>query len=175
MTVFVVDTNRTELDVEVHPSLFGFRVHVTGLHGEVQGDLGPDGTVDLRSTVGARISMNVNDLDLGSPLVTRTTHAALGLATDGSVSASLVDVAPSGEEIEDAAPRGQVFRFTFEVESGNLRGRLGARATVVPNDDGSVTVSGATDFRASDFDVHLPGLGHLRGVCHWTVVVVPRA
>jgi hypothetical protein len=198
VTVFFVDTERTELDVEVHPSLFGFRVRITGLHGEIQGDLLPDGSVDLQSTVGARVTMNVNDLDLGSPLLTRTTHGALGLATDGSVSAALVDVdldvddvdevdEGDDEHIEDgeightgpraadrSIGRGQAFRFTFDVESGALRGRLVARATVEPNDDGTVTVAGATEFRAADFDVHLPGLGHLRGVCHWTVVVVTR-
>ncbi|MGZ4730027.1 MAG: hypothetical protein ACXWB2_20110 [Acidimicrobiales bacterium] len=169
--MFIVDSDRTELDVEVHPSLFGFRVHITGLHGEVQGDLRPDGTVDLSSTVGARVSMNVNELDLGNPLLTRTTHGALGLAGDGSVTASLIEI--GGDEAPPSG-RGQAFRFTFEVESGTLRGRLGARATVSSNDDGSVTVTGATEFSAADFDLHLPGLGHLRGVCHWTVVVLPR-
>ena len=169
--MFVVDTDRTELDVEVHPSLFGFQVRITGLHGEIQGDLRPDGTVDLSSTVGARVSMNVNDLDLGNPLLTRTTHGALGLAGDGSVNASLVDI--SGAEAPANGP-GQSFTFTFDVESGSLRGRLEASAVVAGNDDGSVTVTGATEFRAADFDVHLPGLGHLRGVCHWTVVVLPR-
>ena len=170
--MFVVDTDRTELDVEVHPSLFGFRVRITGLHGEVEGDLRPDGTVDLSSTIGAHVTMNINDLDLGNPLLTRTTHGALGLAGDGSVDASLVDV---GESDLPADGSGQAFTFTFEVESGNLRGRLGASARVAPNRDGSVTVAGTTEFRATDFDVHLPGLGHLRGVCHWTVVVRPRA
>jgi len=182
MTVFLIDTERTELDVEVHPSLFGFRVHITGLRGEVDGTLLADGTVDLTSTVGARISMNVDDLDLGSPLVTRTTHRALGLATDGSVSASLIDVTPTdgstgedGDDLDAGVAPGQGFRFTFEVESGALRGRLGAQATVLTADDGSVTITGATEFGATDFDVHLPGLSHLRGICRWTVVVVPTA
>lgn len=168
--MFVVDTDRTELDVEVHPSLFGFRVRITGVHGEVEGDLRPDGTVDLSSSIGARVSLNVNELDLGNPLLTRTTRGALGLAGDGSVSASLVEVSRGDAP---AADEGQSFMFTFEVESGSLRGRLEAKAVVAPNDDGSVTVTGATEFRATDFDVHLPGLGHLRGVCHWTVVVLP--
>jgi hypothetical protein len=96
------------------------------------------------------------------------------------VSASLVEVDLDDPElrtdVDEAGADGpvQAVRFTFEVESGTLLGRLGARATVAPNDDGSVTVNGSTEFRAADFDVHLPGLGHLRGVCHWTVVVVPR-
>ena len=84
--------------------------------------------------------------------------------------ASLVDI--SGGDAP-ATDRSQSFTFTFDVESGSLRGRLEAKAVVTPTGDGSVTVTGATEFRAADFDVHLPGLGHLRGVCHWTVVVLP--
>jgi hypothetical protein len=177
---FEIDADRTALDVTVHPSLFGFGVHITGLTGELDGTLLADGSVDLTTGVTASVRMNIDHLDLGSPWLTRATHGALGLAGDGWVSARLLTIetdegAPTSEQGGPASDGGTPgYRFTFDVESGRLRGRLQARCRIVVGDgDGSATVTGVTEFRASDFDVHLPGLDHLRGVCDWTVVMVP--
>jgi hypothetical protein len=164
MTRFVVDTDRTSLDVQVRPSLFGFRVHITGLSGEIDGTIGPDGRPDLDAAVDGAVTMNISELDFGNPLLTRTTRSALNLAGDGSVTGRLVQV---DHDADDA------LRFTFEVESGRLRGRLQARCHLRAGDDGSAVAVGTTEFRAADFDVHLPGLEHLRGTCTWRIVVLP--
>ena len=163
VTRFVVDTERTGLDVEIRPSLFGFRMHITGLSGEIEGTLGPDGQPDLDAAIGAEVTMSISELDFGNPLLTRTTRSALNLAGDGSVTGRLLEAERDDEGL----------RFTFEVESGRLRGRLRARCRLSPSADGSAVAVGRTDFRAEDFDLHLPGLEHVRGTCTWRIVVLP--
>ena len=151
--------------VEVHPSLFGFHLRITGVTGMVEGTLDADGTVDLTSAVGAEVTMRIDDLDFGNPLLTRSTHGVLDLASDGLVHGRMGEV--------DRDVDGDGYRFSFEVTSGSLHGELAARCRIETAEDGVAVVHGSTEFRAGDFGVHLPGLDHLHGTCHWTVVAVP--
>ena len=168
MTAFEVDSGPTRIDVRVHPVLFGFRVRVSGVTGRISATRLGDG-LDLAAGVDAEVEMNVDDLDFGSALLTRTIRGAVDLAGDGRVAGRLIEVT----ELPDAPADG--YRFSFVVESGPLQGHLTAVCRVEWRDDGAAVVRGTTEFSAADFDLHGPGIDHLRGTCEWTVVAVPPA
>jgi hypothetical protein len=165
MTRFDVDTGRTRLDVRVHPPLFGFRARISGMTGEVEATRADDGRVDLDAAIGAEVSMSINDLDFGNSWLTHTIRGVVDVAGDSSVAGRLL-------EVEDEP--GGSYRISFVVESGPLRGRLQATCQIEWGDDGAAVARGTTEFRAADFDIHVPGLDHLRGVCEWTIVAVPH-
>ncbi len=162
MALYEIDPERTTFEVRVRPGLPMPVARVTGLTGSFEVTLDDEGEVDLRHPIVGNFAMQMDDLNMGNPVMTMAAKRFLagddGLAITGGIDG--IEPHPAGYQL------GMTMTFrggTHRMDAVGAMDRVGEE----------MLVTGRTRVNPRDIGVRLPPMVKLAMIADWKIALTP--